>query len=170
MNSEIVGGDKEVDGVEVVFGAFGEGVGSANQAADPCSQRAKPTFHVIGFSFLFATAAMGVGRKSRRISLPEVAAGSAILVVLGQRRLQVTGTLQAAVAQRVGDDLAGPSAKGHPQPERLGLVAHEAPEFIQFKHIAFLAGQQRVHEGGEILRFFPPTSASPSCNTRRRFV
>ena len=37
-------------------------------------------------------------------------------------------------------DLAGSSAQGHPQPERLRLALHEAPKLVEFEHVALLSG------------------------------
>ena len=148
LDPQIVADDKEVDGVKMVFGILGEGIRFSHEATDPRPQGAKPTLHVVGFAFRFATAAMGSAWKRRGAGFPVVAAGCAILITLGQRRPQVTRTLQATVAQGVGHNLAGSSAKGHPQPERLGLGSYKAPEFIQFQPVALFARQQRVHEGG----------------------
>ena len=170
MDSKVVGGNEEVDGIQVVFGVFGEGIRFADQATDPRPQGAKPAFHMVGFAFLFAAAAMGAGRERRRVGFPEVAAGSASLVVGGQRRSQIICALQAAVSQRVSDDLAGAAAKRHPQPERLRFAADKAPEFIEFEHVARLAGQQRVLGRGQVPRFFPPARPSRSGSKPRRYV
>ena len=62
----------------------------------------------------------------------------------------------AAVADRVGDDLAGSAAKGDPQLGFLGFSLYEAPEFIEFEHVARLAGQERVLERWQSRHFFPP--------------
>ena len=63
LDGEIVGGDKKVNGIEVVLGALGKGVGAAHRAAEPGSQGAKPAFDVAGFASLLAAAAVGSGRK-----------------------------------------------------------------------------------------------------------
>ena len=86
LDGEVVGGDEEVDGVEVVLGALGEGVGFSHQAADPCPQRAKPAFHVVGFTFLLATSPVGSGGEGGHVGFPEVAARSTPPVAFGQRR------------------------------------------------------------------------------------
>ena len=54
----MVGGDEEVDGVQVIFGALGERKGFAHQAADPRAQGAEPAFAVAGFAFGLAATAM----------------------------------------------------------------------------------------------------------------
>ena len=120
-----------MDGIQVVFGALGEGISSADQTAGAGSQGAKPTLHVVGFAFRFAAAAMGFGRKRRGVGFPVVATGGAPAVILGQRGLKIAGTGQTSVAQGPGHDLAGSSTKGHPQPELAGFAAHETPEFVQ---------------------------------------
>ena len=45
-----------MDGVQVVFGVFGEGVGAAHQTAQSRPQRAKPTLNVASCSLFFAAA------------------------------------------------------------------------------------------------------------------
>ena len=147
--------DEEVDGVQVVLGALGEGERLAHEAAHALAQRAKPAFHVAGFSLPLGAAAMGARRKGGAVGSPKIAAGGATAVVLGQGDPQVAGTLLAAVAQAPGHDLAGTPAKRHPQPEGLRLAAHQAPEFIQLQHVVLLAGQQRISEVRQVLRFFP---------------
>ena len=76
-------GDEEVDGVEMIFGALGEGVRPAHLAAGSGPQGAKPTFDVVSFSFLFAAATMRVGGEGHPVRFPEVAAGGAPPVVSG---------------------------------------------------------------------------------------
>ena len=101
-------------------------------------------------------AAVGALGKSGRAGLPKIAAGGAPPVVPGQGGAQVRRALLASVAQRPGDDLSRAPTKRHPPPERLRLGRHEAPEFIEFKHVAVLARQQGVHARGKLLGFFPP--------------
>ena len=158
-DGEVVGGDKQMDGVEVILGAFGEGVSAAHQAASSGPQNAKPAFDVVGFAFVFAAAAVGVFGESPHVSLPEIAARGATPLAFGQCRVEVTRTLQTPVAERPSHDLARSPAQRHPEPKLAGFAADKAPEFIQFEHVAVLAGQQRVHEGGQARRFFPPPSA-----------
>ena len=130
LDLEVVGGDEEVDGVEVVLSTLGEGVGFSHQATHAGPQGAEPTLHVVGLAFLLAAGAVGVSGKGCGVSFPVVAAGVAVRVVLGQGGPQVTRPLLAAVAQAPSHDLAGAAAKGYPQPERPRLAAHPAPEFI----------------------------------------
>ena len=159
LDGKVVGGDEEVDGVEVVFGALGKGVRPAYQATGPGPQRTKPTFDVVGFAFLFAARAVGSLGKRGGVGIPIVAAGRTMPVRFGQGSPQIARALQAAISQRPGHDLAGASAERHPQPQRMSFRTDEAPKFIEFEHVAFLAGQERVHEGGQIVRFFPPTTS-----------
>ena len=140
----------------MVFGVFGEGVRPSHQATEPGPQGAEPAFDVVGFALGLAAATVGVLGESGGIGVPVVAAGSTSPVALGQRGAQIIGTLLAAVAQRPAHDLAGSSTQRHPQPERLRLAAHVAPEFIQLQHVPVLGGQERVHEGWDLRRFFPP--------------
>ena len=51
-----------------------------------------------------------------------------------------------------------------------GLALHEAPEFIECEHVAVLAGQERVLEGGQSGGFFPPPRPPRSGSARRRCV
>ena len=159
MDGEVVVGDEEVDGVEVMLGALGKGVSPAHQAAGSGPQSAEPTLDVAGFTLLFAAATMVSLWERGGVGIPEVAAGRTSTVARWQVCPQITGTLQAAVTQCPSDDLAGTTTKGHPQPQGVGFAAHEAPEFIEFEHVTALAGQERVHEGGQIVRFFPPTTS-----------
>ena len=157
LDSEVVAGDEEVDGIEVVLGALGEGQGLADQAADPLAQRTKPTLDVAGFTVRLAAAAVGSRRERSGIGVPVVATGGTPPVASGQRSPQVCRALLAPVAERPGDDLAGAPTQRHPQPKLLCLGTDKAPEFVEFKHVAVLAGQQRIHKGGQALSFFPPT-------------
>ena len=159
-----------MDGVEVVLGVLGERVSFSHQAADPRPQGAKPAFHVIGFALLLAAAAMRARGKGRPVGFPQITAAGAAAVSFGQSRAQVRRTLFTAVAERPGHDLAGSSAKGYPQPERLRFAVYKAPEFVELEHVTFLAGQQRVRESGLSLHFFPPASAAVSCSKLRRCV
>ena len=60
-----------MDGVKVVFGRLGEGVGFSHQPTNPCSQRAKPAFDMVGFAFVLAAGTVGVGGKSRYVGFLE---------------------------------------------------------------------------------------------------
>ena len=113
---------------------------------------------MVGLTFFFAATAMGVFGKGRRVSIPIVATGGTIPVALGQGSPQITGALQTAVTQRPADNLAGAAAQGHPEPELAGFAADETPEFVQFEHVAVFSGQERIHEGRQSFRFFPPPS------------
>ena len=159
LDLQIVGGDKEVDGIPVVLRALGEGVRPAHQAAQAGAQGAKPAFDVAGLARFLAAAAMGARREGGGIGFPEIAARGAAPVVRRQGSPQVGGALLASVAQGVSDDLAGSSTERHPQPERVRLGRHEAPEFVELEHVALLSGQQRVGKGGQPGQFFPPPSA-----------
>lgn len=55
----------------------------AHQAANPRAQGAKPTFHVVGLALVLSAEAVGAGGEGRGISVPKVAAGMTVLVVLG---------------------------------------------------------------------------------------
>ena len=156
-----------MDGIEVVFGALGEGVGFTHQAADPGAQGAKPAFDVTDLALDFGAAAVR-SRREGGGGFPEVAARGVPPVILGQAGAQIAGALLAAVTQRLGDDLAGSSAEGHPQPERLDLALPEAPEFVECEHVTLLRGQERGGEGGELLGSFPPASAGPSGSRPRK--
>ena len=159
-----------MDGVEVVLGVLGERVGFADQSTHPRPQRAEPAFDVVGFALLFAARTVGVLWERGGVSIPVITAGGAVPVALGQRGPQVTGALQAPVTKGPAHDLAGASAQRHPQPERLRLAAHETPEFVQFEHVTVLAGQERVHERRELVRFFPPAKPSRFGSTPRKFA
>ena len=156
LDLEIVGGDEEVNGIEVVLGVLGKGVSFAHQATHSCSQGAKEAFDVVGLALVFAAGAVSSFGKSVWVGFPVVAAGVATLVVLGQGGPQVTRALLAAVAQGPSHDLARAPTQGYPQPERPRLAAHQAPEFIQLQHVVLLAGQERVLESRQSFRFFPP--------------
>ena len=158
MKSKVVGGDEEVDGVEMVLGVFREGIGAAHQTAGSRPQGAEPTLDVAGLACFFAAAAVDVFGEGGGVSIPEVAASSSTSVAFRQRSPQITGALLAPVTQGPGDDLAGAAAQGHPEPELAGFAAHKAPEFVEFEHVAVFSGQERVHEGGLRRRFFPPPS------------
>lgn len=108
---------------------------------------------------MLGAAAVGSGRESRLVGSPQITARGATPPARRQGGVQVRGALFAAVPQTPSRDLAGSSTKSHPEPEGLGFGAHKAPEFIELKHVAALAGQQRVHEGGQKASFFPPPSA-----------
>ena len=97
--------------------------------------------------------------KGGTVRGPEITAGGAATVGFGQRGPQLRRALFAAISQRPGHDLPGASAKGNPQPKRLRLGTDKAPEFIEFQHVAPLAGQERVYEGGQAFRFFPPATS-----------
>ena len=168
LDSEIVGRDEKMDGVEVVFSAFGERQGFAHQAAHALAQGAEPTLHVAGLPLPLGAATVRSGRESRLVGPPKIAAGGAPPPARRQRSAQVRCALFAAVTQRPSDDLASAAAKRHPQPERLRLGLHKAPEFIEFKHVTLFAGQERVHEGRKALCFFPPATSSRSGNKPRR--
>ena len=157
-----------MDGIQVVLRVFREGVSLTHQAAQAGAQGAKPAFDVVGFSLRFATAAVSPLWERGGVSLPEVAAGGAAPVALGQGGTQIRRTLLAAVAEGLGDDLAGSSTQRHPEPKLASLAAHEAPKLVEFKHVAVFSGQERVHKRRETGRFFPPPNAGRSYNKRRR--
>ena len=90
VDGHVVGGDEEADGVEVVLGVLGEGVGLAGQAAHPRPQRAEPALHMVGLAFVLAAAAMRLLWKRGGVGIPEVAAGG---TTMGRsaRRFQFAG-------------------------------------------------------------------------------
>ena len=139
----------------MVFGAFGEGQGFANQVADPLAQRAKPTFDVAGFALAPAATAVCSGGEGSLVGAPMIAARGTTPVRGWQAGPQVGRAPLAAVAQTPGYDLTRATAQGYPQPERLRFCLHETPEFIEFEHVAALAGQERVHKHREAFHFFP---------------
>ena len=80
QNGEVVGSDKEVDGVQVVLRALGKGAGTTYQAAGSRPPRAKEAFDVASLAFVFAATTMGVAGKCRGVCLPVVAAGATVPV------------------------------------------------------------------------------------------
>ena len=159
MDGQVVSDDEEVDGIEVVLGALGEGKRLSHQAADPLAQGAEPAFDVAGLALVLGAAAVRSGWKSGLVGAPKIAARGTTPPARRQGGAQVRCALFAAVPQTPSHDLAGSSTKSHPEPEGLGFGAHKAPEFIELKHVAAMTGQQRVHEGGQKARFFPPPNA-----------
>lgn len=93
LDGEIVCGDEQVNGVEVVLGVFGEGVGLADQSADPCPQRAKPTFHVVGLAVRLAAAAMRFPSESSGVH-------------------RFAGSLRGSRRRRIQTDLVGMPLRG----------------------------------------------------------
>ena len=152
----------------MVFGVFRKRVSPAHQAAGSGAQGAEPTLDVVGFACLLAAATMRVWWKRGRVSLPVIAAGGAPAVARRQRRPQIARALQTAVTERPTHDLAGPPAQRHPEPKLTGFATHEAPEFIEFKHVTVFSGQERVHESRQTLRFFPPPTGSRFGSRHRR--
>ena len=129
-----------MDGIQVVLGALGERKRLSDQAADALAQGAKPTLHVAGFARFFAAATVRSGWKGCPVGPPEIAAGGTTPVGRRQGCPQVTRTLFTAVAQVPGHALASAPTKGHPPPERLRFALHKVPAFIEFEHVAALAG------------------------------
>lgn len=82
-DGEVVGGEEEVDGVQVGLGVLREGASPAHQVAGPRPQGAEPTLHMAGFAFCFAATTVGSLRERGGISIPVVAAGGAVPVALG---------------------------------------------------------------------------------------
>ena len=148
LDGEVVVGEEEGDGIEVVLRALGKGVRPTHQAAGSGPQAAKPAFDVAGLALGFGAAAVGADGKGCRVGFPLVAARGATPETGCQRGPQVHGPLEASVTQGPAHDLAGAPTQGHPQPKLVGLGTHKAPEFIQLQHVAPLARQQSVHEGG----------------------
>ena len=132
LDLQVVSGDEKVDGVEVVFGRFGEGVGFAHQAADAGAQGAKPTLHVAGLALGLGAATVRSGRKGGRAGYPKISAGGASPVVLGQGgsdeffgRAPPTARASAPCSARSSRDHLSSST-------------------------SLLRGQERVHKGGEL--------------------
>ena len=85
QDSEVVGGDEEVDGIEVVLGVLGKGISPAYQATGPGPQRAEPTLDVASFAIGLSAGAVGSLRESCRVGIPVVAAGGTVAVARCQR-------------------------------------------------------------------------------------
>ena len=63
-------------------------------------------------------------------------------------------TVRGAVADKVGDDLAGLAAEGGSHRTRIKLGADEAPKFVECKHVAFLGGQKGGAQRRQAFGFF----------------
>src|SRR5438067_5304779 len=149
---------------------LGEGESLAHEPADTLPGRAEEAFGVAGLPSLFGAAAVRACWKHRFIRKPKVAACRSAEVVRRQSSSQPAGALLRAVAEHVGDHLAGASAERDPEPAlAFFLAAHKAPELIEFQHVAFSGGQQRLLKPGKRLGlFFPPSAATCDSRGQRR--
>ena len=155
-----------MDGIQVAIHALGKGAGAAHPAAQPGAQGAKAALGVVGLSLLLAAETARarresslVGQASRRGASPDAGSPG------GTCARKLLAPALAAVAEGVGHDLAGAAAKRQPPPDFPRLGGRETPEFIQFQHVAFFAGQERVLKGRQAPEFLPPPSASASGST-----
>ncbi len=126
--------------------ALGEGKSLANKAAKSLAQGAVPTLDVAGFAHAHALAgaAVGTARKDFVVGQPPVAARGPTAVVRRDALTQRAGTVGRTIPDKVGDHLAGLTAERDPHPAHVGLAAHEAPEFVEFEHVAYLGRKERV--------------------------
>ncbi len=149
--------------------ALGEGEGFTHEAAQALAQRAVPAFHMAGFTRALATKAMRALWEHLIVGEPEVATCGTAAVRGWDACTQGAGAVGRTVAHEVRDDLAGLAAESDPHPAGVGFRANEAPEFIEFEHVALLGGQKRLTQRWEGFGFFssqPVMVLRPTPKTR----
>ena len=134
--------------------ALGEGEGLSHEAAQTLTQGAVPAFNVAGFPFALVAQAVGADREHLGVGQPEVAASGPAAVVGWDAFTQRPGAFGRAISHEVSDHLAGLPTQGDPHPAHVGLGACEAPEFIEFEHVAGLRGQQCLIQRRAAFGFF----------------
>ena len=134
--------------------ALGEGKGFADKTPGSLTQRVVPTLDVAGLTRASAAGAVGAPGKDLVVGQPPVAARGTATIIGREALTQSAGTIGRTIPDEVCDHLAGLAAQGDPHPARVGLGAHEAPEFIEFEHVAFFGWQERVAQWWETCRFF----------------
>ena len=94
------------------------------------------------------------GIKGGLVGLPGVAAGTPRPVAARDRRPQGLGSGLGTIPDEEGDDLAGAPTHRQPEPAFLGLGLDEAPDLVEFEHVAVLPGQERGSQRGQGRGFF----------------
>ena len=88
-----------------------------------------------------------------RYALPQQAA-----LIRGRYALpQQAASGFAAVANRIGHDLAGSAALGQPHPALVFAEPHEGPHLVEFQHVIRLGWHQGLAQGRKLARFFLAT-------------
>ena len=134
--------------------ALGEGKRFAHEATKTLAQSAVPAFNVAGFARALAGAAVGALWEGLVVGQPEIAARGAAAVRRRDALTQGTGCSSRTVAHEVRHHLTSLAAKGDPHPAWVRFGTGEAPEFVEFEHIARLGSEQRVAQRREAFGFF----------------
>ena len=166
--------DEQAQGDFVHPLALGKGEGLAHEASESLAQGVVPTLDVAGLACALVGAAVGAARKDLVVSQPKVAAGGAAAVIRRDALTQSAGALGRAIPDEASDDLARLPTKRDPHPARIELAAHEAPEFVEFEHVALLGGQERRAQRRQGFGFFsshleivPRATPKMRCAARR---
>lgn len=145
---------EEADSDLMHLNGFGKGERFAHEAAEALAERVVETLQVIRGAFGISGLMLS-GRQDVVIALQVIGAKPTLAISKRDALPQETGGGVIARAQRVGDDLAGASAQGQPQPDHpASAMANEAPQFIEFQYVLGLGGSQGSLQRRQILDFF----------------
>lgn len=147
---------------------FGKRQRFADISANALPQGVVPAFDMRRFPRLFADAPMRFIGKHLRVGVPEIAETHAPSVRRRNPTPQPSTRAGAPVTNHEGDDLACPAAQDHPEPPFPCPLPHKRPDVIEFQHIIWENGPQRLLQGRQALDFFLSTPPA-CCETRRRF-
>lgn len=119
----------------------------AHITARTLPQRTVPSLYMRRLPWVLANRLMAPRLNHFRIGRPEITLRGTPSVAHRNATKQTTATLFAALSDDIGNHLTCPPAQGHPQPPFLFLALDKAVEFVAFKNIILLGGNERMAQG-----------------------
>jgi hypothetical protein len=115
-------------------GRLGERQGFSGIARQPLAHSVVSAFDMSGLPVPFRASAVVVRGDDGGIRFPAIGVGQGPAIAGWQPFPELAGRRCRAIAEGIGDHLAGVSGEGNPQPDRLRLSANIAPKLIELEH------------------------------------
>ena len=123
---------------------FWKGQRFSNETSTRLPQSVIPTLHVVCLPAAFANTRMGLFRKDKLISFPEIAVTLASLIRLWNLLPELAATRLAVITDNKGHDLTSATAHDRPDPAFVPSFVDKWPHFIGFQHICRFGWQKRL--------------------------
>ena len=109
---------------------------------------------MIGLSFTFSHALVGLGREDELISIPQITETLTTFITGRDPLPQKLASLLASITNGISNNLAGATAHGYPYPTFLPVFPHKRPHFVDFENILRLDGKKGLFKFWTLLVFF----------------
>ena len=157
--------EKQMQAEAVHLLQLGEGERFAHKTGQPRADGVVEAFHVGGCARALVHGM--VAGKDLVVVCPKVAEADAVPVAGRQPLVEFPAAEPVARAHRVSNHLPGAPAQGDPDPLRVGLLLHKAPQLIEFQHVARRARRECLRQRRQRQAFFLTTSRRSFDSPRR---